>query len=57
MACRALARRPQPAQAGLAWIAGDLADPRALATLCDGADAVIHGYAELLPVLEGLAPR
>jgi phosphoglycolate phosphatase len=22
-----------------------------------GADAVIHGYAELLPVLEGLAPR
>jgi len=39
---RALARRPQPARDGLAWIAGDLADPRALATLCDGADAVIH---------------
>lgn len=39
---RALARRPQPAQNGLDWIAGDLADPHALSTLCADADAVIH---------------
>ncbi len=36
---RALTRRPQPERAGVAWIAGDLADP---GTLCEGADAVIH---------------
>jgi nucleoside-diphosphate-sugar epimerase len=36
---RALARRPQPAQPGIEWIAGDLAGCGAL---CDGADAVIH---------------
>lgn len=36
---RALARRPQPAQPGIEWIAGDLADCGAL---CDGADAIIH---------------
>ncbi len=39
---RALARRPQPAQAGVEWVAGDLSDAAALARLCDGADAVIH---------------
>jgi nucleoside-diphosphate-sugar epimerase len=36
---RALARRPQPARAGVTWIAGDLANP---GDLCVGADAVIH---------------
>ena len=36
---RALARRPQPAQPGVDWIAGDLASCGAL---CVGADAVIH---------------
>ena len=39
---RALTRRPQPPQSGVTWVAGDLADPAALARLCDGADAVIH---------------
>lgn len=39
---RALARRPQPPQPGVEWIAGDLADTAALARLCAGADAVIH---------------
>lgn len=39
---RALARRPQPAQPGVTWIAGDLADPAALKSLCAGADATIH---------------
>lgn len=36
---RALARRPQPARAGVTWIAGDLANP---GDLCVGADAVVH---------------
>ncbi|MBI1181788.1 MAG: NAD-dependent epimerase/dehydratase family protein [Alphaproteobacteria bacterium] len=42
--CRvnALTRRPQPARPGVAWIAGDLDDPAALARLTDGADAVVH---------------
>lgn len=39
---RALARRPQPAWAGVEWIAGDLANPAALARLCEGASVVIH---------------
>lgn len=36
---RALARRPQPPRDGVTWIAGDLAQPGALA---DGADALAH---------------
>jgi len=36
---RALTRSPQPAQPGVSWISGTLADPGAL---CEGADAVIH---------------
>ena len=36
---RALTRRPQPARAGVTWIAGDLANSGRLA---QGADAVIH---------------
>ncbi len=39
---KALARREQPSRAGVAWVRGDLADTAALATLCAGADAVIH---------------
>jgi nucleoside-diphosphate-sugar epimerase len=39
---RALARRPQAERAGVTWVQGDLADARALAELCAGADAVIH---------------
>ncbi|MET0137230.1 MAG: NAD(P)-dependent oxidoreductase, partial [Sphingobium sp.] len=39
---RALTRRPQPDRSGVEWIAGDLADKDALATLVAGADAVIH---------------
>jgi UDP-glucose 4-epimerase len=39
---RALTRKPQPAHPTISWIEGDLADPAALARLCDGADAVIH---------------
>jgi len=39
---RALARRPQDAHEGVNWVAGDLADETALASLCEGADAVIH---------------
>jgi nucleoside-diphosphate-sugar epimerase len=38
----ALARRTQPAAAGVTWISGDLSDRTALARLCDGADVVIH---------------
>ncbi|MET0239069.1 MAG: NAD-dependent epimerase/dehydratase family protein [Sphingobium sp.] len=41
-AVRALARRPQPERAGVAWVGGDLANPAALAALVAGADAVIH---------------
>lgn len=36
---RALTRRPQPARAGVEWVAGDLTDP---GDLCAGADAVVH---------------
>jgi nucleoside-diphosphate-sugar epimerase len=39
---RALTRRPQPPQAGVEWVVGDLDDGDALARLCDGASAVIH---------------
>lgn len=39
---RALTRRPQPAREGVTWIAGALDDHASLATLVDGADAVIH---------------
>ncbi len=39
---RALARRAQPPRVGAEWIAGDLANPEALARLCEGAQAVIH---------------
>ncbi|MCE7795017.1 NAD(P)H-binding protein [Sphingobium sufflavum] len=39
---RALTRRPQPERPGVAWIAGDLADEPALASLVAGTDAVIH---------------
>lgn len=39
---RALARRDQPARAGLTWVRGDLADTAALALLVEGAEAVIH---------------
>ena len=39
---RALTRKPQLAQDGIEWIAGSLDDTISLATLCDGADAVIH---------------
>jgi nucleoside-diphosphate-sugar epimerase len=36
---RALTRRPQPARAGVTWVAGDLSDPGDLA---QGANALIH---------------
>lgn len=39
---RALARRAQPDRAGVVWVPGDLADRAALATLVEGAEAVIH---------------
>jgi uncharacterized protein YbjT (DUF2867 family) len=39
---RALARRPQPDQEGVVWVAGALDRPEALAELVAGADAVIH---------------
>lgn len=39
---RALVRRPQPARAGVTWIAGDLADHAALRAVMDGCEAVIH---------------
>lgn len=39
---RALARRAQPARAGVDWITGALDDDAALARLCAGADAAIH---------------
>ncbi|MFN2098560.1 NAD-dependent epimerase/dehydratase family protein [Altererythrobacter sp. MF3-039] len=40
---RALARRvPDADRKGIEWLEGDLANPHALATLCEGADAVIH---------------
>lgn len=39
---RALTRREQPARDGVTWVRGDLDATEALATLCTGADAVIH---------------
>lgn len=42
LAVRALARREQPALAGIEWVQGTLADPAALEHLVDGADAVMH---------------
>lgn len=42
IAVRALARRDQPARAGVEWVRGDLADRAALAALVRGAEAVIH---------------
>ncbi len=39
---RALARREQPAQAGVQWVSGALDDADALNKLCDGAGAVLH---------------
>lgn len=39
---RALARKPQPEREGVEWVAGDLANPPALARLVRGAESVIH---------------
>jgi UDP-glucose 4-epimerase len=39
---RALTRRDQPKQGGVKWIEGALDRPESLATLCEGADAVLH---------------
>ncbi|MGE7205410.1 SDR family oxidoreductase [Sphingomonas sp. NPDC019816] len=39
---RALTRRAQPSRAGITWIAGALDKPDSLATLVEGADAVLH---------------
>lgn len=39
---RALARSAQPPMPGVEWIAGDLTAPSIPASLCPGADAVIH---------------
>lgn len=39
---KALARRPQPPRAGLAWIDGALDRPDSLVRLADGCDAVVH---------------
>ena len=39
---RALARRPQAPRDGVEWVAGDLADKAALASLVSGAEAAIH---------------
>ena len=39
---RALARRTQPARAGVTWVSGDLDDTDALHRLTAGTDAVIH---------------
>ncbi|MFA7601854.1 MAG: NAD(P)H-binding protein [Novosphingobium sp.] len=42
MVVQALARKPQPRRDGVEWIAGDLADRRALVALVDGVEAVVH---------------
>lgn len=42
MAIKALARRPQAAQDGVAWVPGDLEDRAALMRLVDGAEAIVH---------------
>ncbi|MFN3820596.1 NAD-dependent epimerase/dehydratase family protein [Blastomonas sp.] len=39
---RALTRRPQPQRDGVTWVAGALDDADSLATLCTGADCVLH---------------
>lgn len=39
---RALTRRPQPPQADVEWVVGDLHNAPALADLCRGAAAIIH---------------
>jgi nucleoside-diphosphate-sugar epimerase len=39
---RALARKVQDKRKGVRWVAGDLADTKALAKLCKGAEAVVH---------------
>ncbi|KEO88168.1 epimerase [Erythrobacter sp. JL475] len=39
---RALTRRDQQARDGVTWVQGTLDDTQALASLCEGADAVIH---------------
>ncbi len=39
---RALTRQPQPPRRLVWWVSGDLADPAALARLCDGTSTVIH---------------
>jgi uncharacterized protein YbjT (DUF2867 family) len=39
---RALTRKPQLPREGVEWVAGSLDDAASLATLCEGADAVIH---------------
>lgn len=39
---RALARRPQPKREGVEWVSGSLEDEASLATLCAGAESVIH---------------
>ncbi|WP_380787452.1 NAD-dependent epimerase/dehydratase family protein [Sphingomonas sp. R86521] len=39
---RALARKPQARRVGVTWIEGALDRPKSLATLVEGADAVIH---------------
>ena len=41
LSLRALTRRAQPSRAGLTWIAGALDKPDSLATLVEGADAVL----------------
>lgn len=42
LAVRALTRRSQAERDGVTWIAGDLHDAEALASLVEGADAVLH---------------
>ncbi|MEG3090499.1 SDR family oxidoreductase [Sphingomonas sp. PB1R3] len=42
LSLRALTRRAQPSRAGITWIAGALDRPDSLATLVEGADAVLH---------------
>lgn len=42
IALKALARTAQPPSSGIEWVAGDLADRRALTRLVTGAEAVIH---------------
>jgi uncharacterized protein YbjT (DUF2867 family) len=39
---RALTRRPQPVEEGIAWVRGELDSPGSLDELLQGADAVIH---------------